>query len=87
MSLKKKLKSLMFKGKIRETVGEAQGISHMTVKSKIKVHSIDSKEYGEKSCIGLEYIQFAFLNWQMMPITLTRNEAKHLQSLIEKALQ
>lgn len=82
----KKGRGRFFGGKIRRTIEteikQKNGISRST----IRAHVIDKKNEQEAS-VSIELNQHAFLAWSMMPINLSKTEAKTLISMLQEAVE
>jgi len=81
----KKGKGRLLGGKIVRTIDteikQSKGIARTT----IRAHVIDRKKSVENS-ISIELNQHAFLAWSMMPINLSKEEAKTLVSMLQEAI-
>lgn len=75
----------MFGSKLRRTVGEVQGTSAGLVRSRVRVHVLDSKNTPEKH-VGLEFIASSVASYQMMPISLSRSEVVNLIVYLQQAI-
>lgn len=81
----KGFRGAMFGSPVLQTLGEVQGVKQGLVSVKLKIHVLEGRGDPEKR-IGLELVAKSFASWQMMPITLSRSEAKALHSLLQQAI-
>ena len=81
----KGFRGAMFRSELRNTIGEVEGTNSGLVKSKVRVHVLDSKNTLDKN-IGLEFIATSFASYQMMPISLSRSQAVNLISYLQQAI-
>ena len=54
--------------------------------STLRVHVIEKKKEVENS-VSIELNQHAYLAWSMMPINLSKDEARELISMLEEAVR
>ena len=79
----KGLKGAILGGKVKTTLGEIELESKGLIKTKIKIHSI---EKNGKSNISLEIVHRSILSYQMVPVTMTKDEARQLIELMQRAM-
>jgi len=79
----KGLRGAMFGGIVSKTIGEIELAKKGMIRSKIKVHRIQS---GGANKIGIEVVHKGHLSYHMTPITLSREEAVRLTELIGRAV-
>lgn len=85
MGIFKWFKAQMFGGKILQTIGSVKGRSKGPINYELKVHILEEKELGSSKSIGIELVVKSFLSYQMVPITLSLQEARKLITLLEEA--
>ncbi len=73
------LKAVFFGAPIRRTLGEVSGSAEVATVS-IKVHLLDG---GDERALGLEIVVKSTASYQMMPVTLSRTEARKLGALLQ----
>lgn len=78
----KGLKGAMFGGRINKTYGEIELEKQSFLSGKLKVHRVESKT-GSK--IGIEVAHKSMLSFQMVPATLSKEEARRLIQLLTQA--
>ncbi|MCK5214836.1 MAG: hypothetical protein KAR05_05735 [Candidatus Omnitrophica bacterium] len=77
-------KSKMFGGEILRTIGVVNGEGQAFVKGELKVHVIkDNRTIANK--VALEMVTKCALSYQIMPMTLSINEARKLIDLLNSA--
>ena len=76
-------KAAMFGASIERTIGEARASSGRIVKAVIKVHVLDG---GPDKAVGLEFVAKRLVSYQMLPVTLSENEARNLIRILETAV-
>ena len=76
-------KAAMFGARIEQTVGEVPGENQGPMRIALKVHAL-RRDDSEK-LIGIELVAKSFASYQMMPITLSVNQAQQLASLLQNA--
>jgi hypothetical protein len=76
-------KAAMFGARIEHTVGEVPGEKQGPMSVALKVHAL-RRDNSEK-LIGIELVAKSFASYQMMPITLSVNQAQQLASLLQNA--
>jgi hypothetical protein len=77
------IKAAMFGASIERTIGEARASSGRIVKGVVKVHVLDG---GPDKAVGLEFVATSFASYQMLPVTLSENEARNLIRFLENAV-
>ncbi|MCK9200718.1 MAG: hypothetical protein M0P59_04400 [Gallionella sp.] len=83
----KKGKGLFFGGNIVETIGDKVGSKRGIVNANVKVHVIETNlPIPNKYQVGLELSQSSVASYQMMPVTLSINEAKVLINMLNEAV-
>lgn len=78
----KGLKGAFFAGAIERTVGEIQLTRRGILRGRLKVHRV-AAERGHK--VGVEIVFWTPLSYQMIPVTLTSDEARRLSELLTQA--
>ena len=78
------LKAAMFSQRIIRTVGEVSGLKQSLMSNTIKVHTLGSGS--RPQAIGLEFVSKSMLSYQMVPASLSVQEARKLISLLEAAV-
>lgn len=78
----KGLKGLLFGGKIDKTYGEVTLEKRGMLAGKIKVHKVVSKR-GDR--VGIELVNRTALSYQLVPATLSKDEARRLIQLLTQA--
>jgi hypothetical protein len=76
------LKGALFGAPIARTVGEVSAAGRGPVRATLKVHVLGGPG---ASSIGLEFAAKSFASYQMMPATLSADDARKLASLLEAA--
>lgn len=76
-------KGAMFGAPIKTTVGEVSCAGPRPIRMVVKVHSLggDSRE----KAVGVELVAKSFASYQMMPISLSKEDARKLATLLESA--
>ena len=82
----KKGKGRFFGGKILKTLDREIKQNKGIQKSTTRVHVIDKKREIENS-VSIELNQHAYLAWSMMPINLSKAEARTLVSMLQEAIE
>src|SRR5260221_14091651 len=77
------LKAAMFGARIDHTVGEVRAEKQGPMSVALKVHAL-RRDDSEK-LIGIELVAKSFASYQMVPITLSVNQAQQLASLLQNA--
>jgi hypothetical protein len=77
------IKAALFGARIERTVGEAVGSGGKIIKSVVRVHVLDG---GPDKAVGLEFVAKSFVSYQMLPLSLSENEARNLIRLLENAV-
>ena len=84
------IKIIKFGGKIIKTLGQIIEKKHGMLTTKIKIHIIKPIGRPRERAIGIETIkniQCVNLSWGEVPLILTSNEARKLNSMINEALK
>jgi len=77
------LRGAFFGAPIRSTVSEIELHRRGMVKSRLKVHTLAGDSSAPK--VGVEIVYTTALSWQMMPISLSTEEARHLAEALNRA--
>jgi len=78
-------KAAMFGARIYRTVGEVSAEKQGPMRIALKVHVLQ-RDPSEK-LIGIELVAKSFASYQMMPVTLSVNQAEQLASLLQNAVR
>jgi hypothetical protein len=78
-------KGAMFGSAIERTVGEVSAARGTMVTTLLRVHVLRG-DVGSETTIGVEFVAKSFASYQMLPISLTNDEARTLIRLLESAL-
>ena len=81
----KKGRGRFFGGKILKTIDTEIKSRKGMMNSTIRVHVIEKKKQIENA-VSIELNQHAYLAWSMMPINLSKDDAKTLISMLEEAV-
>jgi hypothetical protein len=76
-------KAAMFGASIEQTVGEVAGERQGSVGVGLKVHAL--RRDGTEKLVGLEVVAKSAASYQMLPITLSLDQAQQLASLLQAA--
>jgi hypothetical protein len=76
-------KAAMFGASIEQTIGEIAGERQGPVGMGLKVHAL--RREGAERLVGIEIIAKSATSYQMMPITLSADQAQQLASLLQAA--
>ena len=79
------IKAAMFGARIRRTVDEIRVRKGSLVRMKLRVHSLEDSSSAEPR-VGLELVTTAVLSYSMMPVSLSREEARELCQFLSDAL-
>lgn len=79
------LRGAMFGAPIIATVGEVSASKGALVRMVVKIHKLGA-DTGDKT-VGLELVTKSVASYQMMPISLSKAEARKLASFLESAAQ
>lgn len=77
------IKAAMFGASIEHTVGEIAGERQGSVGMGLKVHAL--RREGAERLVGIEIVAKSAMSYQMMPITLSVDQARQLASLLQTA--
>ncbi len=77
-------KAAMFSQRIIRTVGEVSGQKQSLMSTTVKVHALGNG--ARPQAIGLEFVSKSALSYQMVPTSLSVQEARKLISLLEAAM-
>ena len=78
----KGFKGALFGGRIEKTYGEIELEKQTMMSGKLKVHRVSSKD-GNR--VGIELVHKSMLSYQMVPATLSKQEAQRLIHLLTLA--
>ena len=87
MHLFRWLKGKLFGGKIIHTVGSVDGEKAGMVGTALHVHVLEPAKTPGARAVTLEIVAKSFASYQMMPITLSADEAERLSDLVREAAQ
>ena len=76
------LKAAFFNARISDTMGEIEATGPKLVSQRLKVHALDRDG---TTLVGVEVISKTFASYQMMPLVLSKEQAKELASLLVRA--
>jgi hypothetical protein len=75
-------KGAMFGAPIKKTEGEVEGTNSSRIMSvSVRVHALGGDS--PNKAIGLEFVAKSFASYQMMPVVLSKSEARKLIALLE----
>jgi hypothetical protein len=79
-------KAAMFGAPIERTVGDVTGSSPSRIMSvALRVHVLGGES--PDKAVGLEFVAKSFASYQMMPVSLSKVQARKLITLLESATQ
>ena len=77
-------KAAMFNAQISRTIGEIEASGPKLVSQRLKVHELDRDG---QSLVGVEVTSKSVGSWEMLPLVLSRDQAKELSVLLQKAAE
>ena len=78
-------KAALFGAPIQNTVGEIKGANHFWTRSSVKVHRLNS--ISPDTAVGLEIVGRTFGSFQLIPVSLSAEQAKELATLLTSAAE
>ena len=72
----------VFGARIKATLGEVKGANVPLMRTLVRVHSLDSDK--KERAVGIEFV-FKGFGYQMMPISLSKEQARQLSALLLSA--
>lgn len=76
-------KGAMFGAGIKHTLGEVSGSGPKMMSTLVRVHELDGASSEKK--VGVEFVAKSVGSYQMMPISLSANEARDLAKMLNDA--
>ena len=76
-------KAALFGAPIQNTVGEIKGANHFWTRTSVKVHRLNS--ISPDTAVGLEIVGRTFGSFQLIPVSLSAQQAKELAILLTSA--
>jgi hypothetical protein len=78
------LRGALFGARIKRTVGEVEGKRQGPVGVTLKVHVLDNAP--AERTVGVEIVAKSFASYQMLPITLSKDDTGKLVELLKSAM-
>jgi hypothetical protein len=75
-------KAAMFNARIASTLGEVDAKGPKLVGQRLKVHAL---ERDGEVLVGIEVVSKTVMSWEMLPVVLSRHEARRLAVLLQQA--